>query len=118
VRRSTPLLKRRSSMPRTRTSALLAPALLAGALAAGACTTQVRGAVYVPTAPPPPVAEVAPASPGPGYVLDRRLPPVGRRALRLGRRPLGDRSESARAGCRATGDTIAAAGRGCPATGA
>ena len=55
-------------MPRTRTSALLAPALLAGALAAGACTTQVRGAVYVPTAPPPPVAEVAPASPGPGYV--------------------------------------------------
>jgi hypothetical protein len=62
------LTKGEISMSRTRTSAILAPALLAGALALGACATHVRGAVYVPVAPPPPVVEVRPVVPGPGYV--------------------------------------------------
>jgi hypothetical protein len=55
-------------MSETKIRALLAPVVLGGVLTLGACSTQVRGAVYVPAAPPPPVAEVVPVTPGPGYV--------------------------------------------------
>jgi len=56
-------------MSRIKIGAVLAPAILVCALGLGACGgTRVRAAVYVPTGPPPPVAEVVTVTPGPGYV--------------------------------------------------
>src|SRR4029079_4047918 len=56
-------------MSRVKSVSVLAPLVMACSLALGACGgSEVRAAVYVPTGPPPPVAEVVAVSPGPGYV--------------------------------------------------